>query len=74
MLPEVDVIDVCTPGYVHESVSITALEAGKHVVVEKPFTGYYGPSGDETFMETAFPNERCSKRLLPVPNVSLRLS
>lgn len=30
MLPEVDVIDVCTPGYAHEKVSITALKAGKH--------------------------------------------
>jgi len=47
MLPEVDVIDVCTPGYAHEEVSIAALEAGKHIVVEKPFTGYFGPSGEK---------------------------
>ena len=39
MLPEVDVVDNCTPGYAHEPVSIAALEAGKHVVVEKPFKG-----------------------------------
>ena len=39
MLPEIDVIDVCAPGYAHEEVSITSLEAGKHIVVEKPFTG-----------------------------------
>jgi hypothetical protein len=39
MLPEVDVIDNCTPGYAHEPVSIAAFEAGKHVIVEKPFTG-----------------------------------
>ena len=31
MLPEIDVVDVCTPGYAHEEVSITALESGKHV-------------------------------------------
>ena len=30
MLPEVDVIDVCNPGYAHEEVSIASLEAGKH--------------------------------------------
>src|SRR5512143_195542 len=49
ILPEVDLIDNCTPGYAHEPVSIAAFEAGKHVVVEKPFTGYYGPPNDETF-------------------------
>jgi len=58
MLPEVDVIDVCTPGYVHEEVSITALEAGKHIVVEKPFTGYFGPSGDKNFKGNVFPKEK----------------
>jgi len=58
MFPEVDVIDVCTPGYVHESVSITAFKAGKHVVVEKPFTGYYGPPGDETFRGNSFPKRK----------------
>ena len=49
MLPEVDIVDNCTPGYAHEPVSSAALEACKHVIVEKPFTGYYGPPGDETF-------------------------
>ena len=58
MLPEVDVIDVCIPGYAHEEVSITALEAGKHIVVEKPFTGYFGPSGDKNFKGNVFPKEK----------------
>jgi predicted dehydrogenase len=58
MLPEVDVIDNCTPGYAHEPVSVAAFEAGKHVVVEKPFTGYYGPPGDETFEGNRFPKEK----------------
>ena len=55
MLPHVDVIDNCTPGYAHEPVCIAAFEAGKHVVVEKPFTGYYGPPGDERFEGNRFP-------------------
>jgi hypothetical protein len=38
MLPEIDVADVCTPGYAHGEVSITASEAGKHVIIEKPLT------------------------------------
>jgi len=45
MLPHVDVIDVCSPPATHEPVALTALEAGKHVFVEKPFTGAFGPAG-----------------------------
>ena len=58
MLPEVDVVDNCTPGYAHEPVSIAAFEAGKHVVIEKPFTGYFGPPGDTGFRGNTFPKEK----------------
>ena len=58
MLPEVDVVDNCTPGHAHEPVSIAAFEAGKHVVVEKPFTGYYGPPGDTRFKGNTFSKEK----------------
>jgi predicted dehydrogenase len=58
MLPEVDVVDNCTPGYAHESISVAAFEAGKHLVVEKPFTGYYGPTGDASFRGTTFSKEK----------------
>ena len=33
---DIDIIDVCLPGHLHEEVVIAALEAGKHVLVEKP--------------------------------------
>lgn len=33
---DIDVFDVCTPPYVHASISIDALQAGKHVLCEKP--------------------------------------
>lgn len=33
---DIDIIDVCTPGRMHAEVAIAALEAGKHVIVEKP--------------------------------------
>ncbi len=44
--PEINVIDICTPPYVHEEMIIRALEAGKHVICEKPLSGYFGMPGD----------------------------
>ena len=34
--PEVDVVDVCLPTDLHAEVTVAALNAGKHVVCEKP--------------------------------------
>jgi len=43
---EIDVIDICTPPYLHADMVKRALLAGKHVICEKPLTGYFGESGD----------------------------
>lgn len=45
--PEIDVIDICTPPYLHEEMIYKALEAGKHVICEKPLSGYFGQEDDE---------------------------
>jgi len=39
---DVDVIDLCTPTNLHKEMIIAAAEAGKHIICEKPLTGYFG--------------------------------
>ena len=34
--PDIDIVDVCTPNMYHAPLAIAALEAGKHVICEKP--------------------------------------
>lgn len=33
---DIDLVDVCTPPYVHAQISINAMRSGKHVICEKP--------------------------------------
>ena len=34
--PDIDIIDICTPNMYHAPLAIAAMEAGKHVICEKP--------------------------------------
>ncbi|MCK1358512.1 Gfo/Idh/MocA family oxidoreductase [Bradyrhizobium sp. 199] len=43
---DLDVVDICTPPNLHAAMIIAAMRAGKHVICEKPFAGYFGRDGD----------------------------
>lgn len=44
---DVDAIDLCVPTHLHEKMVIEAAEAGKHIICEKPLTGYFGEEMEE---------------------------
>lgn len=52
-----DVVHVLVPPSAHEQVTVAALAKDKHVVVEKPLTGYFG-DGSENFR-----GDTCSKQV-----------
>ena len=49
-------IDLCSPPSTHEELAVEALRRGKHIIVEKPFTGYFG-SGTPDFRGNSSPKE-----------------
>ena len=56
--PEVEVVDICSTTDSHHEIAIAAARAGKHVIVEKPLTGFFGPATVDrgTMLETALRN------------------
>ncbi|HMF20536.1 MAG TPA: Gfo/Idh/MocA family oxidoreductase [Pseudolabrys sp.] len=44
---EIDVVDICTPPNLHALMIVDAMRAGKNVICEKPFAGYFGRHGDK---------------------------
>ena len=38
--PEIQTVHLCTPNYLHYSMAKAALQAGKHVICEKPLAEY----------------------------------
>lgn len=57
VIEESDVVHVCTPPITHEPIILEALRRHKHVIVEKPFTGYFG-SGEPEFHGDTFSREK----------------
>ncbi|MFA6504935.1 MAG: Gfo/Idh/MocA family oxidoreductase [Treponemataceae bacterium] len=58
LLDVVDVVHVVVPAAAHESVLIRALQRGVVPIVEKPFTGYFGPPDDPSFRGNEFSKEK----------------
>jgi predicted dehydrogenase len=51
-----DILHVCTPPSTHEPIAVTVLKLNKDVIIEKPFTGYFG-NGSEDFNGDIFARE-----------------
>jgi predicted dehydrogenase len=60
----IDVIDICTPPAVHAAMIIEAVRAGKHVICEKPFTGYFGSAGDKSPIGKQVPKSLMVERVM----------
>jgi predicted dehydrogenase len=44
--PDIDVVDICTPTFLHQEIAIAAAQNGKHVFCEKPITLSYAGARD----------------------------
>ena len=42
---DINVVDLCVPNSLHEPFALAAASEGKHVICEKPLTGYFGGGG-----------------------------
>ena len=51
-LKDIDIVDLCIPNHVHKEFAVQAAQAGKHIICEKPLTGYFG-EGEERVGQTS---------------------
>jgi predicted dehydrogenase len=56
--PDIDAIDLCVPPALHHEFAVRAAAAGKHIIMEKPLTGYFGAPGDAEPIGTRVPRAR----------------
>jgi len=62
--PDIDIIDICTPPISHVDITMKALKAGKHVICEKPLTGYFGEEDDEKPIGIKVPKAKMYKKVI----------
>lgn len=61
---DIDVVDICTPPNLHATMIVAAMQAGKHVICEKPFAGYFGREGDKQPIGKHVPKSLMYERVL----------
>src|ERR1700758_1763352 len=61
---EIDVVDICTPPALHATMIVDAVRAGKHVICEKPFAGYFGRAEDKTPIGKKVPKSLMYERVV----------
>jgi predicted dehydrogenase len=61
---DIDVVDICTPPNLHSSMIVEAMQAGKHVICEKPFAGYFGREGDKAPIGKHVPKSAMYQRVM----------
>jgi len=54
---DIDIVDLCIPTDLHAQFVIEAARAGKHVICEKPLTGYFGKDRPEEWVGSAVGRE-----------------
>jgi predicted dehydrogenase len=59
-----DVIDICTPPNLHAEMIVASMQAGKHVICEKPFAGYFGRNSDKQPIGKHVPKALMYERVL----------
>jgi predicted dehydrogenase len=60
----IDVVDICTPPMLHAPMIAESMRAGKHVICEKPFSGYFGRADDKAPIGRHVPKSVMYERLL----------
>ena len=60
-MDDLDVIDICTPSFLHYEQTLQALEAGKQVILEKPACGSL-----HEIDELAAAQQRTGRRIMPI--------
>lgn len=59
-----DVVDICTPPNLHAEMIVASMQAGKHVICEKPFAGYFGRDDDKRPIGKHVPKALMYERVL----------
>ncbi len=71
--PDVDCVDICATTAAHHEIAAAAAQAGKHVIVEKPLTGYFGDGGEDRGTMLASALRHCDDVLESVARAGVTL-